>query len=374
MDHNENHPHKSRVELHAKDYHRRKRILAWVLSIAVLLTVAVGAYSAYVYLRTKDAVDNAYDDQNSVQIKNGEFDGKKKFAVLLMGTDTGALDRKEKIGNTDTIIIAVVNPQKKRYSLMSVPRDTMAQMIGAEKFQVKKINAAYPVGGAAMSMASVSKLVNVPLKYYVLVNMKGIMRLIRYIGGINIKPTLSFEYGGYIFKKNQLTHMGGGGALAYSRMRYDDPEGDYGRQKRQRQVITTIIKKSVSINTLARLDSVLSAISDNIKTNLPFDALRQIAFNYRDSTKNVKNDYLHGHNATIDGASYQVQSTKELQRVSDYLRTELGLSVVAVDNNETYQNKRNKNQGFDFKNPENQDYHIYEDYQDQSYQEEGDNW
>ena len=96
MDHNENHPHKSRVELHAKDYHRRKRILAWVLSIAVLLTVAVGAYSAYIYLRTKDAVDNAYDDQNSVQIKNGEFDGKKKFAVLLMGTDTGHLIVKKK--------------------------------------------------------------------------------------------------------------------------------------------------------------------------------------------------------------------------------------------------------------------------------------
>ena len=372
MDHNDNHLNKSRVELHAKDYHKKRRILAWLSCLIALLVLAVCVYSAYIYFRTKDTVDDAYDAKNGVQIKNGEFNGKKKFAVLLMGSDTGALDRKEKKGNTDTIIIAVVNPQKKRYTLMSVPRDTMAQMVGADQFQVEKINAAYPVGGAAMSMASVSKLVNVPIKYYVLVNMKGIMRLIRYVGGINIRPTLSFEYGGYIFKKNQLTHMGGGGALAYSRMRYDDPEGDYGRQKRQRQVITTIIKKAVSINTLTRLDSVLSSVSGNLKTNLPFDALRQIAFNYRDSTKNVKNDYLHGHNATIDGSSYQVQSTKELQRVSDYLRAELGLSETAVNNNETYQNKRNKIDGFSFKNPDSQEYHIYEDYQDQSYQEEGD--
>ncbi len=169
---------------------------------------------------------------------------RKKFAVLLMGTDTGALDRTEKMGNTDTIILAVVNPEKKRYTLMSIPRDTMAQMVGSNQFRVEKINAAYSLGGARMSMASVSKLINVPIKYYALVNMGGIMKMIRYVGGINIRPTLSFEYGGYIFKKDKLTHMGGAGALAYSRMRYDDPQGDYGRQQRQRQVITTLIKKS----------------------------------------------------------------------------------------------------------------------------------
>ncbi|RMC23685.1 MULTISPECIES: LCP family protein [unclassified Lactobacillus] len=371
MDHNDNHPKKSRVEIHAKDYNKKKSLLKWISIILFFAIVAVVAYSAYIYCRTKNAVDDTYDNNNQVQIKKGEFNGKKKFAVLLMGTDTGALDRTEKIGNTDTIIIAVVNPQKERYTLMSVPRDTMAQMVGTKKFQIEKINAAYPLGGAAMSMASVSKLVNIPIKYYALVNMKGIMRLIRYVGGIKIRPTLSFEYGGYIFKKGQLTHMGGGGALAYSRMRYDDPQGDYGRQKRQRQVITTLIKKAVALNTLTKLDSVLTSISGNVKTNLPFDALQQIAFNYRNSTKNVKNDYLHGHNATIEGASYQVQSTQELQRVSDYLRLELGLEPERIQNNETYQNQRNKTHGFDFTNPATQDYNIYQDYWD--LQEEGEN-
>lgn len=359
MDYNNNHPRKSRVELHEKDYHKKWHVLIWLVVIAILL---VATWSAYIYFKTKNAVDTTYDSNNQVQIKKGEFNGKKRFAVLLMGTDTGALDRKEKVGNTDTLIIAVVNPQKHRYTLMSVPRDTMVQLVGADQFQVEKVNAAYPTGGATMALASISKLVNVPIKYYALVNMKGIMRLIRYVGGINIKPTLSFEYGGYVFKQNQLTHMGGGGALAYSRMRYDDPQGDYGRQKRQRQVITALIKKVVSLNTLTQLDSVLNSIAGNVKTNLPFSALRQITFNYRSSTRNVKNDYLHGHDATINGASYQVQATKELQRVSDYLRSELGLTLKPISNNETYQNKRNQVNGFDFTNPENQDYQIYRDY------------
>ena len=74
-------------------------------------------------------------------------------------------------------------------------------------------------------------------------------------GGIDTRPTLSFEYGGYVFKKGKLTHMGGAGALAHSRMRYDDPRGDYGTQERQRQVITTLIKKAVSVSSLTNLES-----------------------------------------------------------------------------------------------------------------------
>ncbi len=199
-----------------------------------------------------------------------------------------------------------------------------------------------------MSMDSVSKLINVPIKYYAVVNMGGIMKMIRYVGGINIRPALSFEYGGYIFKKGKLTHMGGAGALAYSRMRYDDPRGDYGRQERQRQVITTLIKKAISVSSLSNLDSILTSVSSNVRTNLPFSALQQIATNYRGCAK------------TSSDASYQVQPTSELQRISDKVRTELGLEKETISNNETYQNERNIAHGFSFKSDKTQDYHIYD--------------
>ena len=81
----------------------------------------------------------------------GEFNGKKRFAVLLMGTDTGALNRTEKRGRTDTMILAVVNPAKKRYTLVSIPRDTMAQMVGSSSFTTEKINAAYEIGGGLVT-------------------------------------------------------------------------------------------------------------------------------------------------------------------------------------------------------------------------------
>lgn len=366
MKNNDNKPNNSRVQLHSKEYNKKYHILAWSITIVVVIALGVAAYFGYVYFKTKNAVDKTYDPHTQVQIKKGEFNGKHKFAVLLMGTDTGALDRTEKVGNTDTIILAIVNPQKKHYTLMSIPRDTMAEMVGnADGFKVEKINAAYPIGGSKMAMASVSKLINVPIKYYAVVNMGGIMKMIRYVGGINIRPTLSFEYGGYIFKKGRLTHMGGAGALAYSRMRYDDPRGDYGRQERQRQVITTLIKKAVSVSSLSNLDSILTSVSGNVKTNLPFSALQQIAMNYRGCASHEKSDYLHGYNAKIDDAAYQVQSTEELQRVSDYCRKELGLEPETISNNETFQNTKNIENGFKFGSGKTQDYHIYD------YTEEG---
>ncbi|MDF7638048.1 LCP family protein [Lactobacillus sp. ESL0791] len=368
MKNNDNHPGKSRVELHAKDYRVKHRVLIRILAVLVALVTATAVYSAYIYFKTKKTADSVYDNNNRVEIRDGEFNGKNKFAVLLMGTDTGAFDRKEKIGNTDTIILTAVNPQKKRYTLMSVPRDTMAQMVGTKNFQAEKINAAYPIGGAKMAMTSVSKLLAVPVKYYAIVNMEGIMKIIHYVGGIDIRPTLTFAYGGYSFQKGQLTHMSGASALAYSRMRYDDPDGDYGRQARQRQVITTLVEKTISLNSLSKIDAILEAIAGNVKTNLTFDALRQIVLNYRGCARTVKNDYLHGSNVTIDGSAYQVQSTTELQRVSDYLRGELGLKKQLLNNNETYQNQRNIANGFSFKNPTAQNYNIYDDYV-----EEGDN-
>lgn len=360
MKHNQNHPEHSRVELHQRDYHKDYHAWRWLISIMLVIVLGLASYSAYLFWRAKNAADKTYDPKTAVHIKKGEFNGKKPFAVLLMGTDTGALGRHEKKGNTDTMIIAVVNPTKKRYTLMSIPRDTMAQMVGTTEFRSEKINAAYPLGGAKMALASVSSLLNVPLKYYAVVNMGGIMKMIKYVGGIEVDPPLSFVYNDHHFKKGVKRRVMGEAALAYSRMRYDDPRGDYGREQRQREIITKIIKKAVSLNSLRNLDSILTSVSGNVRTNLPFNSLRDIAMNYRQCTDGEKSDYLHGISAMIDKESYQIQPTAELQRVSNLLRRELGLKARKLHNNETYQNEMNMQNGFSFSTDKVQKFHIFD--------------
>lgn len=345
----------SRVEMNKKP-HKKRHIWLWIIGIIGLAIVGAACYGGYVYNKAKNAVDSTYDPKNAV--KQDSFDGKHSFSILLLGTDTGALGRTEIRGNTDTMIIATINPQKKTFNLMSIPRDTMAEMIGTDNFSVHKINAAYNIGGAKMALNTTSTLLNVPLKYYVEVNMGGLEKLVDGVGGVDVNNSFKFTYGGYTFDKGKL-HLNGKQALAYSRMRYDDPRGDYGRQVRQRQVIMSIIKNSMSVNTLKNLNQVLNSASKNVRTNLTFNSMINIVKNYRGCTDNMTSDYLHGRGAMIGDASYQVMSDSELQRVSDKVRKSLGLKTIKLNNNETYQNSKNKD--FDWNSSDsNQKYYIYE--------------
>ena len=67
-----------------------------------------------------------------------------------------------------------------------------------------------------------------------------------------------------------------------------------------------------------------------------------LAMNYRSCASNIKSGYIHGHDAWIGGASLQVASTKELQRVSDLVRSGLGLPKEKLKNEETRQNSLQK--------------------------------
>ena len=55
-------------------------------------------------------------------------------------------------------------------------------------------------------------------------------------------------------------------------MRYQDPEGDYGRQKRQREVIQKVVEKVLSLNSVSHYQSILKALSTNMQTNIDLSA------------------------------------------------------------------------------------------------------
>lgn len=342
---------------------KQKRIRNWIIGIlAVVCAIAagVGLYATYLYKTAEQAANKAYDSENAVKTTYGEFNGKKPFAVMLLGTDTGALDRTEKRGNTDTIIVVVVNPKKKNYTMFSIPRDTMADMVGDDSNDVQKINAAYSIGGAKMAMKTVSKLLNIPVKYYALVNMGGLMKLVDYVGGIYVTPPLTFTYSGFPFKKGVRQHLNGQAALAYSRMRYDDPQGDYGRQKRQREVITKLVQKLATADSLTNFSKIANNLSSNVKTNLNFQALKSILANYSDCTSSSDSDYLHGYSAYVGDAAYQIAPTSEMQRISKKIRKLLGLETATVSNRETELNTLNEAAGFKFGSGETQNYKIYD--------------
>lgn len=332
---------------------KKKPVFKIVGLIILALLLALGAYGLHLYQQTKSAAEKTYSSVNKVKeaALTSKVASQDPISILLLGTDTGAEGRTEVNGNSDTIIIVTVNPKTKRTTMTSIPRDTMAQMVGTASYNFRKINAAYDIGGAKMALNSVSKLVNVPLTNYVSVNMGGLEKIVKAVGGVNVTPTLTFSYGGYHFTKGKKIHLNGKAALAYSRMRHEDPQGDYGRQARQRQIIEAIIKSAVSTGTLTNFQSFLDSISNNVTTNLTFDQMVAIFKDYRGAVEKIKSDHLQGISGWWGSASIQVASTTELQRVSDNIRSELGLAKETVSNETTRQNTLNATYGFNFDHP-----------------------
>lgn len=320
--------------LHKKKSRRWPKILLAV--IAVMLLVG-GVFAAYAYYQTKQTANKIYkasDENASAVVKQ-----KKPLSILLLGIDTGADGRTDK-GRSDTMIVATINPTTKKTTFVSIPRDTMAEITASGETSIQKINSAYEIGGAKTAKKTVSKLLNIPINYYLTLNMGGLAKIVDAVGGVTVTSNLTFTFNNITIKKG-AHHLNGKQALSFARMRYDDPKGDYGRQLRQQQVIKAVTKKLLSLNGVANYQKILSVVQNNLQTDLSFSDMKGLAANYRSAATNMVSDQLQGQDAYINGSSYQIASTKEINRISKKLRKQLNLSAETVSNKETELNKAN---------------------------------
>ncbi|WP_414838634.1 LCP family protein [Carnobacterium sp. TMP28] len=302
---------------------KSKKGLKIVLALVVALLVIFGLVIWKVYSDVAGTTEKIYknvDDKEEVRKSPVNIDKSDSFSVLMLGVDTGDLGRTEQ-GRSDTMMVMTINPRTNTSKIVSIPRDTYTEIVG--KGTMDKINHAYAFGGTAMAMNTVQKLVDIPIDYYVEVNMQGIQDLVDTVGGVNVTSPLTFDYDGYSFIEGQAKTLAGAEALAFSRMRYEDPEGDYGRQKRQRQVLEAIVKKAATFSTITNYKDVLGTMENNLQTNLAFEDMVDIFSKYRSATSTIEQIQLKGEGITLDGISYQQVSEEELSRVSTLLKEQL---------------------------------------------------
>lgn len=302
---------------------KKKKGLKIGLSILVILLAVFGLFIWKVYSDVTGTTEKIYknvDDKEEVRKKPVSINKSEAFSVLMLGVDTGDLGRTEQ-GRSDTIMVMTINPKTNTSKIVSIPRDTYTEIVG--KGTMDKINHAYAFGGTAMSMNTIQKLLDIPIDYYVEVNMQGIQDIVDAVGGVEITSPLNFTSGDYSFVKGQTRLLNGPQALAYSRMRYEDPNGDYGRQGRQRQVLEAIVKKAATFSTITNYKDVLGTMENNLQTNLAFDDMIDIFSKYRSATSNIEQIQLEGAGVMLDGISYQQISDQELNRVSTLLKEQL---------------------------------------------------
>ena len=303
-----------------------KKIFLIIFGILAVLVIGIVGVGAKLYMDLSGSIQKTYesverDQEETKRETKVDLAQNQSFSVLLMGIDTGDLGRVEQ-GRSDTMMVATVSPEDNQTTIVSIPRDTYVDIIG--RGTQDKINHAYAFGGPAMSMNTVENYLDIPIDHYISINMAGLKELVDAVGGIEVNNDLTFSQSGYDFTIGKIT-LEGDQALAYSRMRHEDPNGDYGRQERQRKIVEGIARKVLSFDGVSKYQGILSAVESNMKTDMSFDDLRTIALNYRDAFNTVKQDQLKGEGFMQEGISYQRVSDDELARVQTELKAQLNL-------------------------------------------------
>jgi len=303
---------------------KKKRTWLKVILITLgILLLAAGVYAFMVYNSLNDAVSNMHEETNrevsSKRTEKVSLKEKTPFSVLLLGVDANSGDS----GRSDTMIVLTVNPILESIKMVSIPRDTRTEIVG--RGTMDKINHAYAFGGAEMAIDTIENFLDIPIDYYVKVNMEGFADIVDAVGGVTVVNDLDFSYDGFHFAKGTI-ELSGKEALAYSRMRKEDPQGDFGRQKRQRQIIQAVIKEGASLSTLTNYDDIFEALGENVKTDISFSQMVSIQQNYKEAAKSLEQIQVEGSGTKIDGIYYYVVSDDYKSELQNALRKHLQIS------------------------------------------------
>src|SRR5699024_461221 len=155
---------------------------------------------------------------------------------------------------------------------------------------------------------------DIELDYYVRLNMEGLEQLVDHLGTITVYNDVAWSDGKYDFGFGP-TEMDGDKTMSFVRMRKKDPAGDFGRTKRQRQVIQGIIDSGASVSSVTKIDGVIDIFGNNMATNLDFDDMKRLLFDYKDSRKKFVDYQMKGNGTYIDGIYYLIVDNDEIAKV-----------------------------------------------------------
>ena len=290
-----------------------------IISIFLLMfIIAAGAYGVSEYMKLQNLSEVSKKTAANMNVKySADTDTQlpDRFNVLLLGVDTGEFGRTER-GRSDSMIAAHVDLKNEAIKLISLERDTYVQIAGQNRFD--KLNAAYAYGGEQTAIQTTESMLDTTIPYYMAMNMKGLESILSIVGDIEVVNDFAFSFDHYDFPKGSLT-LSPEETLAWSRMRYDDPNGDYGRQIRQQKVIKAIMQKLLTLESIPKVDKIINVLSNNMKTNLPLRELLKLYITKNNKFK-MSTDQLKGKEEIIDGISYQKMTDAEIKRISQQLQ------------------------------------------------------
>ncbi|WP_456293837.1 LCP family protein [Streptomyces goshikiensis] len=262
------------------------------LSLVVLVSGAVG-HAVMTGLDTGiERVDPFKDMKNRPQAGHG-------VNFLLVGTDgrekiTPEEKREYRLGGapchcTDTIMLVHISADKERASVVSLPRDSYAEVPAHRDLVTGKdhgahpvrLNAAYAEGGPGLTVRTVENMTRVKIDHYLEVDFTSFMKTVDAMGGVEICTVKTMRDPNTGLDLLPGTHrLSGGQALQYVRSRHVDGASDLGRMQRQQRFLAALIKQATSGGMLlnpVKFKQVSSTLLGSVRADRDFGSEQMLA-------------------------------------------------------------------------------------------------
>lgn len=193
---------------------------------------------------------------------------------------------------TDSIMLLSIQPASHQAVMVSLPRDLWVRISTANGSVVGKLNSAYAdgvsqssaTGGGEVASTTVARITGLSIDGWVGVDFKAFRDVVNALGGIRIDVPKTLDDPYYPRgETNGMIHvhfnpgwqtMNGEQALEYARSR--ETTSDFDRSRRQQLILLAVRQRVFSLNAIPKMFSLLTALSDNVRTNLRPQDMQQL--------------------------------------------------------------------------------------------------
>ena len=322
---------------------KEKKGLKIFLIILLIICIIIASYVAY------STYKNGWGLSGMIATAIGHDsktkDNLEEFRVLLLGVST---DISSKL--TDTIIVASYNPKNQTANLLSIPRDTYIGTSRSKADSYDKINSLYQKGPEKI-LEEVNEITGLDIKYYVVIETGALVDLVNAIGGVDFDVPIDMDYDDptqdlHIHLKSGMQKLNGNQAEQVVRFRHNNNRttysseygnNDIGRMKTQRAFLTQVLKQTINLKNIFKINELIDIAYKNVQTNINVDNAKDyIPYIIEYDISQLQSTTLPGKPERINGLwffSYNKKETKELVEELYYSDS----NSLDNDNNKTSQ-------------------------------------
>ncbi len=273
-----------------------KKIWLWSLVTVLFL----GAFGAGALLHTYRRMTGGHGSisQTIKDMKETAFEptqgfaGQDKLTIVCMGIDDNWTNSDvvyTSSARTDTLFVLTLDLKNKKATMLSIPRDTYAHIVGTKNDWHFKINAAYTTGGPERTVATVNEFLGANANHYMVLNIDATKKMVDAIGGVDVNVEHEMHYHD---KWGHLSidlhpgeqHLMGDDAVGYARYRHPDnprkvtPEdGDERRMYRQHLLLRAMVDKAKTFANVTQAPHLVDVAMGSIRTDLTRQQLFDLA-------------------------------------------------------------------------------------------------